>query len=192
MATRPQSTNLKFKNTANVLTVKDASKIRMVKPLKTETKDVVAVAVVVVAVVAVALIMKEPLVLKVNKELNAEKVKVRATGNTTLLPPLVTKNQEKQEEMDEDLKDLALRKLTQGLPKLVKKLTARTAKRQTKSQNSKSFLAKTHKNPEVVEASKEEMKSRDHTLIRMAIRDPPDNEVAKIQETITKETAIKP
>jgi hypothetical protein len=45
LATRLQSTNLKFKNTTNALTVKGVNKIRMVKPLRLETKDAVAVAV---------------------------------------------------------------------------------------------------------------------------------------------------
>ena len=176
--------------------MKDASKIRMVKPRRTETENVVAVAMAVVAeamaVVVVALPVKDPLVLKVNKDLNAEEAKVRVKRNTSLLPPLVTINQEIQEAVVEEVADLAERTITQGLPKPVKKLTARTAKRQKISLNSKLFLAKTHINPEVVEATEEEMKSKDHILIKMVIRDPQDNEVAKVQETTTQETAIKP
>ena len=55
--------------------MKSVSKIRMVKPPRTETENVVAVAMAVVAeamaVVVVVLIMKEPLAVKVNKDLNA-------------------------------------------------------------------------------------------------------------------------
>lgn len=173
--------------------MKSVSKIRMVKPPSKETEDVVAVAMAVVAVVvvAVALTVKEPLVLKVNKDLNVEEVKVVVKRITTLPPPLATKNQEMEEAVVEDLADLAERTLIQGLPKPVKKLTARTAKRQTISLNSKLFLAKTHKNSGVVRATEEETESRDHTLIKMVIRDPPGNEVAKAKETTTQET-IKP
>ena len=116
-------------------------------------------------------------------------MKASVKRNTTLLPPLVTINQEIQEAVT--LVDLAVRTLPQG-PKPVKKLMARTAKQQTISLNSKSFLAKTHKNSEVVEATEEEMKSRDQTLIKIVNRDPPDNEVEKVKETTTQEKVIKP